>query len=231
MRRFIAEASHELRNPLASIRGYADFYSQSPADPEETANALGRVAAEAKRMSALVDDLLLLARLDADPQVKREEVDLSQVVLETVSDARFAFPEHAWRLALPDGAVSVIGDEDAIRQLLLNLVANAGHHTPPGTGVRISIAQADQETVLVVEDEGPGIPADAIPTLFDRFTQAGETAVTRKNSTVGLGLAIVKALAAASGYGVGVVSDARGTRFQITIPQESASALDIDEQS
>ncbi|WP_103663019.1 HAMP domain-containing sensor histidine kinase [Microbacterium sp. CJ77] len=219
MRRFIAEASHELRNPLASIRGYADFYSQSPADPEELANVLGRVGSEAKRMSTLVDDLLLLARLDADPRVRKEEVDLSQVVLETVSDVRFAFPEHVWQIALPDDAVNVIGDEDAIRQMLLNLVANAGHHTPAGTRVRISIERHDGEFLLAVDDNGPGIPAAAIPTLFDRFTQAGdETSVTR-NSTVGLGLAIVKALAAASGYDISVRSDERGTRFMVGIPR------------
>lgn len=219
MRRFIAEASHELRNPLASIRGYADFYSQSPADPEELANVLGRVGSEAKRMSTLVDDLLLLARLDADPRVRKEEVDLSQVVLETVSDVRFAFPEHVWQIALPDDAVNVIGDEDAIRQMLLNLVANAGHHTPTGTRVRISIERHDGQFLLAVDDNGPGIPAAAIPTLFDRFTQAGdETSVTR-NSTVGLGLAIVKALARASGYDVSVRSDERGTRFMVGIPR------------
>lgn len=218
MRRFVAEASHELRNPLASIRGYADFYSQSPADPEEMANALGRVGAEAKRMSTLVDDLLLLARLDADPQLKKEQVDLSQVVLETVSDTRFAFPDHSWQIAVPDDAASVDGDEDAIRQMLLNLVANAGHHTPAGTRVRISIRQDEHETVLAVEDDGPGIPAAAMPTLFDRFTQAGGDTGTR-TSTVGLGLAIVKALAMASGYTIDVRSDAQGTRFAVTIPQ------------
>ncbi|MGN7860860.1 sensor histidine kinase [Microbacterium sp. 22303] len=223
MRRFVAEASHELRNPLASIRGYADFYSQFPADPEEIASALGRVGAEAKRMSTLVDDLLLLARLDADPQMKSERVDLSQVVLETVSDARFAHPEHSWQIAVPDDAVTVDGDEDAIRQMLLNLVGNAGHHTPPGTRVRISLQQREDETLLLVEDDGPGIPAAAIPTLFDRFTQAGDHTTTRK-STVGLGLAIVKALATASEYEIGVFSDEHGTRFSVTIPRRSAGA-------
>lgn len=224
MRRFIAEASHELRNPLASIRGYADFYTHVPAEPEEMAGALGRVGAEAKRMSALVDDLLLLARLDADPQLKRDQVDLSQVVLEIVSDSRFAFPGHSWQIALPDDAVTAIGDEDAIRQILLNLVANAGHHTPAGTRVRISIEQHERGTVLAVEDNGPGIPAAAIPTLFDRFTQAGgETAATRQ-STVGLGLAIVKALASALGYEVGVRSDPAGTRFSVTIPHDPDAA-------
>ncbi len=218
MRRFIAEASHELRNPLASIRGYADFYSQPNADPAEMANALGRVGAEAKRMSTLVDDLLLLARLDADPQMRRDHVDLSQVVLETVSDSRFAFPDHSWQIAVPDDAVTVVGDEDGIRQILLNLVANAGHHTPAGTRVLISIREDEHGTTLTVEDDGPGIPAAAIPTLFDRFAQVDRGTAAR-GSTVGLGLAIVKALATASGYEVGVVSDGGGTRFSVTIPR------------
>ncbi|PRI11613.1 sensor histidine kinase [Leucobacter massiliensis] len=219
MRRFIAEASHELRNPLASIRGYADFYAQPGADPDEMANALGRVGSEAKRMSALVDDLLLLARLDADPRMRHEPVDLTQLVLETVSDTRFAFPEHGWRMALPDEEVMTTGDEDAIRQILLNLVGNAGHHTPGGTSVRVSLRQDEGEIVLAVEDEGPGIPAEAIPTLFDRFTQAGGDAGVTRKSTVGLGLAIVRALADASGYSVSVESDSSGTRFAVTIPR------------
>ncbi|WP_166404662.1 sensor histidine kinase [Labedella endophytica] len=220
MRRFIAEASHELRNPLASIRGYADFYAQPNADPVETAGALVRIGAEAKRMSRLVDDLLLLAKLDADPEVVREEVELSRVVLETVSDARFAYPDHVWRMAMPDEAVVVSGDEGWIRQMLLNLVANAGHHTPEGTSVLISIVEADAAVEVLVEDDGPGIPADALPTLFDRFTQAGTTD-TRERTTVGLGLAIVDALADASGSSVSVDSDENGTRFTIRIPTVS----------
>ncbi|MEB4613709.1 sensor histidine kinase [Leucobacter sp. M11] len=217
MRRFIAEASHELRNPLASILGYADFYAQPGADAEEMGIALGRVRAEARRMSTLVNDLLLLARLDADPQLNVNRIDLSQVVLETVSDTRFVFPEHSWQISVPDGAVIIDGDEDAIRQMLLNLVANAGYHTPPGTRVLVSIQQTEQQTELAVTDDGPGIPASALPRLFDRFTQAGESAT--RTSTVGLGLAIVKALASASGFEVGVDSNADGSRFTVTIPR------------
>lgn len=218
MRRFIAEASHELRNPLASIRGYADFYAQPDADPSETASALGRIGSEAKRMSSLVDDLLLLAKLDAGPDIARDEVELSRIVVETVSDARFAYPGHAWRMVLPDEAVVVLGDEGGVRQMLLNLVANAGHHTPAGTNVLISIVETESAVEIVVEDDGPGIPADALPTLFDRFTQAGPTSDTRERTTVGLGLAIVQALAVSSGSSVSVDSDERGTRFTIRIP-------------
>ncbi|MDR6867064.1 two-component system OmpR family sensor kinase [Microbacterium resistens] len=221
MRRFIAEASHELRNPLASIRGYADFYAQPGADAAETAGALGRIGAEARRMSGLVDDLLLLAKLDADPQVRHEEVELSRLVVEAVADARFAHPDHVWRLGLRADAAEVIGDEDAIRQMLLNLIANAGHHTPPGTEVAVLLTETDDGTELSVSDNGPGIPKAALPTLFDRFTQVEDTTEhgTRERTTVGLGLAIVRALADASGYRVTVDTSAAGTRFTVVIPR------------
>ncbi|GAB3618155.1 HAMP domain-containing sensor histidine kinase [Okibacterium endophyticum] len=223
MRRFIAEASHELRNPLASIRGYADFYARAR-DEEEVSNALDRIGAEAARMSALVESLLLLTRLDADPTLSREEVELSQLVLETVSDARFAYPEHRWQISLPAESAIVIGDDDAIRRILLNLIANAGHHTPPGTIVTVSMAAVAGATEITVRDDGPGIPAKALPTLFDRFTQAGgpEGWSTRDTTTVGLGLAIVRALATASGYVVTVASGPRGTSFTVQIPSHPA---------
>ena len=224
MRRFIAEASHELRNPLASIRGYADFYAQPDADHDEAQGALRRIGAEAARMSGLVDDLLLLARLDADPEVARDEVELSRVAVETASDARFAYPGHTWRMSLPDEAVRVIGDESAIRQMLLNLVANAGHHTPAGTGITIAIELSDTAVELVVADDGPGIPPEALPTIFDRFTQAGRPSETRERTTVGLGLAIVRALATASGYDVEVASSLTGTRFVIRMPHGGPAA-------
>lgn len=224
MRRFIAEASHELRNPLASIRGYADFYAQphADADPSETQGALQRIGSEASRMSALIDDLLLLARLDADPVVAHDDVELSMIVAETASDARFAYPGHVWRIALPDEDVTVVGDEGAIRQMLLNLVANAGHHTPDGTSVTVSLETTATSVELVVEDDGPGIDPEALPTIFDRFTQAGGRSQTRERTTVGLGLAIVHALATASGYEVSVASSNAGTRFDIRIPNRAA---------
>ncbi|MFS0714525.1 HAMP domain-containing sensor histidine kinase [Microbacterium sp. 2P01SA-2] len=222
MRRFIAEASHELRNPLASIRGYADFYAQpdASADPREARGALQRIGSEAARMSALVDDLLLLARLDADPIVAHDRVELSMIVAETASDARFAYPGHVWRIALPDEDVTVAGDEGAIRQMLLNLVANAGHHTPDGTSVTVALERTETAVEISVEDEGPGIDPEALPTIFDRFTQAGSRSQTRERTTVGLGLAIVQALATASGYEVSVTSASAGTRFVIRIPAD-----------
>lgn len=226
MRRFIAEASHELRNPLASIRGYADFYANADQDTAQVSNALVRINAEATRMSALVEDLLLLTRLDANPTLRHDEVDLSQLVVETVSDARFAYADHKWQISLAADSTTVVGDEDAIRQILLNLTANAGHHTPPGTIVTVGVSTRADSTEIVVRDNGPGIPVEALPTLFDRFTQARshESPSTRDTTTVGLGLAIVHALAAAAGYAVTVDSDSEGTRFTLRIPAPAVQA-------
>ncbi|OAN35828.1 hypothetical protein A4X17_00220 [Plantibacter sp. H53] len=221
MRRFVAEASHELRNPLAAIRGYAEFTITTPGLQREVVGALARIGAESERMTKLVEQLLLLAKLDADPALSLDEVDVSKVVLETVSDARAAHPGHRWRLALPPEPAVIIGDEDAVRRILLNLVSNVGHHTPPGTAVVVSVIVDDASTTMVVEDDGPGIPAEALPSLFDRFTQArpANGGKTRDASTVGLGLAIVSALAAASGFDVDVDSRPGRTRFTITAPR------------
>jgi two-component system OmpR family sensor kinase len=220
MRRFVAEASHELRNPLAAIRGYADFTITTPGLDRDVVGALARIGAESLRMTTLVEQLLLLAKLDADPELRIEEIDLSKVVLETVSDARAARPGHRWRLALPPDPAVVLGDEDAIRRILLNLVGNAGHHTPPGTSVTVSLTTAAAATILSVEDDGPGIPEEALPTLFERFTQARPPGDgnTRDASTVGLGLAIVSALADASGFTVSVESRPGRTRFSVLVP-------------
>ena len=224
MRRFVAEASHELRNPLASIRGYADAFSREDTDPGEARAALGRIGAESARMSELVDTLLLLAKLDAAVELRAEAVDLSQIVAETASDARFAYPDHAWRIRLPDHPVTVCGDPDAIRQMTLNLISNAGHHTPAGTQVELAVEVREDAIDLSVTDTGPGIPAAALPTLFDRFTQATGTGETRNRSTVGLGLAIVDGFARAAGYAIEVRSDASGTRMTIRMPNSGRDA-------
>lgn len=224
MRRFVAEASHELRNPLAAIRGYAEFTVTTPGLQREVVGALARIGAESERMTKLVEQLLLLAKLDADPALAHDEVDLSKVVLETVSDAHAAHPGHQWRLALPPEPAVIEGDEDAIRRILLNLVGNAGHHTPPGTSVVVSVVVDAAGTSLRVVDDGPGIPAEAMPTLFERFTQARPASGgnTRDASTVGLGLAIVSALASASGFAVTVDSRPGRTRFTVTAPRPRA---------
>src|SRR5206468_5717450 len=139
-----ADASHELRTPLSAIRGYAELALRNPGPvPEDVAHALRRIQSESSRMGVLVDDLLLLARLDAGRPLEREPVDLSRLVIETTSDARVARDDHRWRLALPDEPVQVQGDEHRLHQVLANLLSNAGKHTPPGSTVSVALTVDD----------------------------------------------------------------------------------------
>jgi two-component system OmpR family sensor kinase len=152
LRRFAADASHELRTPLSAIRGYAELALRHPGPvPEDVSHALRRVQAESARMTVLVDDLLLLARLDAGRPLEREPVDLSRLAIETTSDARVARGDHRWRLDLPDEPVLVEGDEHRLHQVLANLLSNAGKHTPPGSTVSVALALSDAS------------PGDAVP--------------------------------------------------------------------
>ena len=144
LRRFAADASHELRTPLSAIRGYAELALRHPGPvPEDVTHALRRVESESARMTVLVDDLLLLARLDAGRPLEREPVDLSRLAIETTSDARVARGDHRWRLELPDEPVLVEGDEHRLHQVLANLLSNAGKHTPPGSTVSVALTVGD----------------------------------------------------------------------------------------
>ena len=159
MRQFVADASHELRTPLATIRGYAELARRSPEyDP---ADALAKVEEEGVRMHALVEDLLLLARLDSGRPLEDEEVDLTMLALQTVEDARVVGRDHHWSLALPDEPVQVTGDEQRLHQVLSNLLANARRHTPAGTTVEVALARQNGHAVLSVTDDGPGHPRRA----------------------------------------------------------------------
>jgi two-component system OmpR family sensor kinase len=246
LRRFAADASHELRTPLAAIRGYAELALRRPGDsPDEVTHALGRVLSESKRMSVLVDDLLLLARLDAGRPLSSEPVDLTRLAIESISDAQAARPGHRWLLELPDDPVLALGDEHRLHQVLVNLLSNAGRHTPDGTTVTVGLGYAlpgsepgpDAElarphsvrrgpvppaprTVLTVTDNGPGIPADLLPELFERFTRAdtSRSHATNVHST-GLGLAIVDAVIAAHQGAILVTSQPGMTRFTIVLAQ------------
>ena len=141
LRRFAADASHELRTPLSAIRGYAELALRHPGPvPEDVTHALRRVQSESARMTVLVDDLLLLARLDAGRPLEREPVDLSRLVIETTSDARVARGDHRWRLDLPDEPVMVQGDEHRLHQVMANLLSNAGKHTPAGSTISVALA-------------------------------------------------------------------------------------------
>ena len=219
VRQFVADASHELRTPLASIRGYAELSRREQAPvPETVTHALGRVESEAIRMQGLVEDLLLLARLDAGRPLDREPVDLTRIVMDAVSDARVASPDHRWELDLPEEPATVLGDEARLRQVLVNLLANARTHTPPGTRV-LTTLRADADTAyLRVVDDGPGIPADLQPRLFERFTR-GDAARTRASGSTGLGLSIVAAVVQSHGGSVQVASVPGETRFEVRLPR------------
>ena len=176
VRQFVADASHELRTPLTAIRGYTELAQRRRVEvPDEVAHAMGRVASEAERMTHLVEDLLLLARLDSGRPLEREHVDLSQLAVDAVTDAHIAGPDHDWNLDLPDEPVLVDGDAARLHQVLTNLLANARVHTPPGTAVTLSLAADGRRRAAAVADDGPGMPR----TCSRRFS-SGSPAGTRR---------------------------------------------------
>jgi two-component system, OmpR family, sensor kinase len=220
LRRFAADASHELRTPLAAIRGYAELARRHPGMlPPEVEHALGRVEAESERMSALVEDLLLLARLDAGRPLESRPVDLTRLAIDATSDARVAGPDHRWQLDLPEGPMLVPGDDQRLHQVLANLLGNARTHTPAGTTVTVALgSNAERDTAeLCVTDDGPGIPAELQPDLFERFVR-GDTSRSRAAGSTGLGLSIVAAVIAAHRGTVRVESRPGRTRFVIRLP-------------
>jgi two-component system OmpR family sensor kinase len=226
VRRFVADASHELRTPLASIRGYAELTRRNrDAVPPDIAYALERVESEAQRMTTMVEDLLLLARLDSGRPLAQEPVDLTRLVIDAVSDAQAAGDDHRWQLDLPDEPVTVTGDAPSLHQVLTNLLANARAHTPPGTTVITSVASSQPGTVVVtVLDNGPGIPAEALPTVFDRFARGVEsrTRTAAGSTSTGLGLSIVAAIVAAHHGSVHVNSHPGQTAFLVRLPTRTA---------
>ncbi|MEU9840785.1 HAMP domain-containing sensor histidine kinase [Actinomadura sp. NPDC048032] len=217
LRRFAADASHELRTPVAAIRGHAELALRTtePVAPE-VRHALGRIEAESVRMSELVDDLLLLARLDAGRPLETDQVDLTRIVLDATADARAAGPRHRWELVLPEEPVTVTGDARRLHQLVANLLANARAHTPPGTHVTVRLADRGDAVLLDVEDDGPGIPAGLREEIFQRFVRADQSR-SRSAGGTGLGLAIVQAVAAAHG-GRAELVEAQHTLFRVTLP-------------
>ena len=239
VRRFVADASHELRTPLATIRGYAEFVRRAPDEPTgDTARSLDRIESEAVRMSGLVEDLLLLARLDAGRPLDRSPVDLAALAVDAVMDAHAAGPDHDWVLALPgdeaggdsdggddggdDGAdhddsgpgedtLVVTGDEASLRQVLANLLANARTHTPAGTRVAVRLRDRGETVEIEVADDGPGIAPALRPGLFRRFTR-GDASRHRAGGSTGLGLAIADAIVAAHDGSIDVRSATVGER-------------------
>jgi two-component system OmpR family sensor kinase len=225
VRQFVADASHELRTPLTTIHGYAELSRRTtPADPAQLSLAMTKVEAEAGRMSDLVEDLLLLARLDAGRPLASDEVDLTHLVLEAVGDARVVGPAHRWQLDLPDEPVVVPGDEQRLHQALTNLLNNARRHTPSGTTVKIGVHQQDSHVVVSVQDDGPGLPEGLGSRAFERFTR-GDSARTRESGGAGLGLSLVEAIATAHGGTVGVTSQPGRTRFEVRLPASNATLV------
>ncbi|MFI2364738.1 sensor histidine kinase [Promicromonospora sp. NPDC019610] len=245
VRSFVADASHELRTPLASIRGYAELVHRAPEElPPTAARSLDRIESEAVRMTGLVEDLLLLARLDAGRGLDRAPVDLAALAVDGVMDAHAASPGHGWRLELPGGQdgggpdddahgsdeLVVTGDEASLRQVVANLLANARTHTPVGTQVRVRLLRDGDAVVLHVTDDGPGIPAGLRPSLFHRFTR-GDVARNRNGGSTGLGLSIADAIVTEHGGSIAVrsrtadegVADedtATGTTFTVRLPRD-----------
>lgn len=202
LRRFAADASHELRTPLASIRGYAELTRRSGARlRKDVEHSLGRIESESKRMTSLVEDLLLLARLDESQPLAAQPVELAELVATAVGDVQVSAPEHAWSVEAP-APVEVIGDAAKLQQATVNLLANAATHTPPGTEVIARVRVEAGEALIEVEDDGPGISAELLPSVFGRFVR-GDAARTRQESvrgtSTGLGLAIVEAIVVAHG--------------------------------
>jgi two-component system OmpR family sensor kinase len=199
VRQFVADASHELRTPLASIRGYAELTRLRNHDlPDEVVHAIGRVESEAKRMTSLVEELLLLARLDEGRDLQREQFELNRMLVDAVSDAHAAGPDHEWSLDQPEEPVMVTGDASRLQQAVANLLANARLHTPEGTNIGVALAADADRVTITVTDDGPGIDEELQPLLFERFAR-GDSSRSRRAGSTGLGLAIVKAVGPGTG--------------------------------
>ena len=211
VRQFVADASHELRTPLTTIHGYAQL-SLRQQDPELYTHAMGKVMVETTRMASLVEDLLLLARLDSGRPLDRRPVDLSRLARDSVSDAQVVAPSHQWRLSLPPDPIVVIGDEQRLHQVVTNLLGNARRHTPPGTTVTVALTSATHSAVLTIHDNGPGIPADLQPNVFQRFARA-DASRTRASGGAGLGLSLAQSITEAHGGTITVTSDPSSTSF------------------
>ena len=233
VRQFVADASHELRTPLASIRGYAELTRRAPHElPPDVTHSLGRIESEAARMTSLVEDLLLLARLDEGRELDRDPVDLSLLLVDALSDAHAAGPDHVWNIELPEVPVEVPGDAPRLHQVVVNLLANARVHTPAGTTVTAALAVDDEagQAVITVADDGPGIPEAVQSTLFERFAR-GDSSRARTTGSTGLGLAIVRAVVGAHDGSVEMSSEPGDTMFTVRLPLAPAKRGSVAEEA
>ncbi|MGI8665341.1 MAG: HAMP domain-containing sensor histidine kinase [Jatrophihabitans sp.] len=218
LRQFVADASHELRTPIAVIRSHAEYVELTAGRlGADVTGALARITSESQRMGTLVDDLLLLARLDSGRPLLHEPVDLTRLVLDAVLDARALGPDHEWRLDLPEQEVMVQADPNSLRQVLANLLGNAIEHTPAHTAVSVTLRADGEHATAVIADDGPGIPASFLAHIFERFVRA-DSARAHPNGESGLGLAIVEAIVQAHGGTITVASGPGTTAFTLRLP-------------
>ena len=217
LRRFVADASHELRTPLAAVRAYAELFKRgASARPDDLERAMSGISRESERMSLLVEDLLLLARLDEGRPLERSPVDLREVVGEAVETARTVEPSRP--ISLEAEPAVVLGDRDRLRQVLDNLLANVRAHTPPGSAVQVRVTRNAASAVIEVEDTGPGLGEQEVEQVFERFHR-GDPSRSRSSGGVGLGLSIVAAVAEAHGGSASVDSvPGEGSTFRIKLP-------------
>ena len=218
LRQFVADASHELRTPLTAVRAYAELFDRGARyRPDDLERAMSGIQREAARMSVLVDDLLLLARLDQHPTMTASDVDLVEIARVAADSSQMIDPTHPVEVAA-NAPVIARGDPDALRRLIDNLLGNARAHTPPGTSTRVTVSSGDQAIELAVSDDGPGLPDDLIDHAFERFSRA-DASRSRDAGGSGLGLAIVAAITEAHGGRVAVANiPGSGARFVVTLP-------------
>ena len=227
MRRFITDASHELRTPLTTIRGFAELYRQGAARDVEM--LMSRIESESRRMGLLVEDLLLLARLDAQRPLEQRRVDLLTLATDAVHDAQSIAPQRKIHMEVFDGpgTPEVLGDEARLRQVLSNLMANALQHTPEDAGITVRVGTDADSAVLEVCDEGPGMRPEDAQRIFERFYRA-DSSRARASGGTGLGLSIVDSLVYAHGGRVTVTTaPGRGCRFQVTLPRVADAEIPV----
>ena len=219
LRRFVSDAGHELRTPLAAVRGYAELMRRGAAsDPEQARHAAERIESAGARMGTLVDDLLLLASLDEERPLARDLIDLRGLVDEAVAEAATAGPDHEWSVDAPDTPVRVVVDAVRLHQAVANLLANARAHTPTGTSVALTLSHDARTATIEVRDDGPGFPEDLLPRVTERFAR-GDASRARTTGGSGLGLAIVKAITEAHGGTITVANaPAGGGLVRILLP-------------
>jgi two-component system OmpR family sensor kinase len=227
LRRFVADASHELRTPLTAIRGFAELHRQGAVTGEEdTKQLISRIEGESIRMGSLVEDLLLLARLDQAREMQHLPVDIAQVTKDAVASAQVAGPEHPISLIRDAGELYTLGDQHRIHQVIANLLANARTHTPAGTAIAVSITESSDGVRITVSDSGPGLSEEDQKRIFERFYRADSSRVRIDGEGSGLGLSIVDAVMKAHGGSVSVTSElGKGATFTLFFPQKTEEEM------